>query len=185
MNDPKDPGKERSTRKQHSDRQGSLLPEDPVLLLCSPNATAALQHLVLKVGNRRSFRTTSPNMQTATLQPSHQQKMHPTRVLPGRGVASYPLQHSPTNVPCLPHTQSGSLHTNQTNQLPFRNRRALQPKKLQRRYLHPLLLDFYRGLHGIVASARRSGQEDFPTRNSSSITSCSISPFPRACIITE
>ena len=87
-------------------------------------------------------------MQTAPLQPSHQQKMHQTRVLPGRGVASYPLQHSPPNFQHLPHTQSGSLHTNQTNQLPLRHRRALQLKKLQRRHLHPLLLDFHRGLHG-------------------------------------
>ena len=119
-----------------------------MLLLRSPDATAALQHLALKKENRRSPRTTSPNMQTAPLQPSHQQKMHQTRVLPGRGVASYPLQHSPPNFQHLPHTQSGSLHTNQTNQLPLRHRRALQLKKLQRRHLHPLLLDFHRGLHG-------------------------------------
>ena len=33
------------------------------------------------------------------------------------------------------------------NQLPLRHRRALQPKKLQRKHLHPLLLDFHRGLH--------------------------------------
>ena len=36
---------------------------------------------------------------------------------------------------------------NQMNQLPLSHRRALQPKKLQRRHLHPLLLDFHRGLH--------------------------------------
>ena len=34
------------------------------------------------------------------------------------------------------------LQTTQTNQLPLRLRRALQPKKLQRKHLHPLLLDF-------------------------------------------
>ena len=109
-----------------------------MLPLCPLDATAALQHLELNRGNRRSPRTTSPNMQTAPLPPSHQQKMHQARVLPGRGVASCPLQHSPPNFQHLPHKQPGLLHANQTNQLPLRHRRALQPKKLHRKHLHPL-----------------------------------------------
>ena len=130
-----------------------------MLLLKSSDATAALQHLALKRGNRRSTRTTSPNMQTAPLQPSHQQKMHQTRVLPGRGVASYPLQSSPPNFQHLPNTQPGPLQTNQTNQLPLRYRRALQPKKLQRKHLHPLLLDFHRGLHDRETPGRVSSHD--------------------------
>ena len=112
------------------------------MLLSSPDATAALQHLALRRGNRRLSRTTSPNMKTAPLQPSHQQTMHQTRVLPGRGVASYPLHHSPPNFLHLPHTQPGPLQTTQTNQLPLHLRRALQPKKLQRKHLHPLPVSY-------------------------------------------
>ena len=82
-----------------------------MLFLYSLDASAGLQRLALNRGNRRSSRTTSPNMQTAPLQPSHQQKMHQTWVLPGRGVASYPLQHSPPNFQHLPHTQPGPLQT--------------------------------------------------------------------------
>ena len=130
-----------------------------MLLLRSPDATVALQHLAMKKENRRSPRTTSPNMQTAPLQPSHQQKMHQTRVLPGRGVGSYPLEHSPPNFQHLPHTQPVSLHTNQTNQLPLRHRRALKPKKLQRRHLHPRLLDFHRGLHARETHGRISSHD--------------------------
>ena len=130
-----------------------------MLLPKAPDATAALQHLALKRGNRRSTRTTSRNMQTAPLQPSHQQKMHRTRVLPGRGVASYPLEHSPPNFQHLPHTQPGPLQTNQTNQLPLRHRRTLQPKKLQRKRLHPLLLDFHRGLHARETHGRVSSRD--------------------------
>ena len=120
----------------------------------------------------RSPRTTSQNMQTAPLQPSHQQKMHQTRILPGRGVAIYPLQRSPPNFEHLPRTQSGSLHTNQMNQLPLRHRRALQPKKLpvQRKNHHPLLLDFPRGLytretHGRVPSHDRAHLVYRPEQN--------------------
>ena len=92
-------------------------------------------------------------MQTV-LQPSHQQKMHQTRVLPGRGVASYPLQHSPPNFQHLPHTQPGPLQTNLTNQMPLRHRGALQPKKLQRKHLHQLLLNSHRGLHARETQGR-------------------------------
>ena len=70
---------------KHPDRQGSLLPRDPVLILKSPDATAALQHVALNRGNLHSYRTTSPNMRTAPLQPSHQQKTHQKRVLRPRG----------------------------------------------------------------------------------------------------
>ena len=112
----------------------------------------------MKNENRRSSRTTSRDMQTAPFQPSHQQKMHQTRVLPGRGVASYPLQHSPPNFQHLPHTQPGPPQTNQTNQLPLRHRRALQLKKLQRKHLHRLLLHFHRVLH-----ARETTAASLPT----------------------
>ena len=104
------------------------------------------------------------------VEPSHQQKMHQTRVLPGRGVASYHLQHSPPNFQPLPHTQPGPLQTNQTNQLPLRHRRALRPKKLQWKHLHPLLLDFHRGhhareTHGRVPSHDRAHFVDRPEQN--------------------
>ena len=62
-----------------------------------------------------------------------------------------------------PHTQSGSLHTKQTNQLPLRHRRALQLKKLQRRHLHPLLPDFHRGLHGRETHGRETHGHVLPT----------------------
>ena len=96
--------------------------------------------------------------------------MHQTRVRPGRGVASYPLQHSPPNFQHLPHTQPGPLQTNQTNQLPLRHRRALQPKKLQRKHLHPLLPNFHRGhhareTHGRVPSHDRAHFVDHPEQN--------------------
>ena len=47
-------------------------------------------------------------------------------------------------------------------------------------------LTWTRGIVGSVASARRSGQKDFQRGTPPvSLASCSISPFLRACIITE
>ena len=130
-----------------------------MLLLKSPDATAALQHLALKRGNRRSTRTTSPNVQTAPLQPSHQQRMHQTRVLPAEGLRAI---HSST-----PHRISSTSHIHSPARCrrPRRLHRALQPKKLQRKHLHPLLLDFHRGhhareTHGRVPSRDRAHRPD-------------------------
>ena len=103
MNDPKTRAKkDQHANTQHSDRQGSLPPRDPVLVLCSPDATAAFQHLALTGGNRRSTRTRSPSMQTAPLPPSHQQKIHQTRSCLAEGFRAI---HSST-----PHRISSTSH---------------------------------------------------------------------------
>ena len=130
------------------------MPRDPVLLLRSPDATAALQHLTLKRGNRRSPRTTSPNMQTApcSRRTSRGCTRHGSCLADGLRAI-----HSST-----PHRISSTSHIHS----PARYRRtrrnscrsATAERSSRRSYsgsnLHPLLLDFHRVLHARETHSR-------------------------------